>query len=82
MAFLATSDSATTLNPDGSFERTEACRWNKHLMANISEGDEILLLPKVDFKRLQITKNISQVIYQIALSAAAALNFNSSIKLT
>ncbi|EWY38919.1 sugar transporter [Skermanella stibiiresistens SB22] len=36
-------------------------------------GDSLLVLPKVDTKGLQITKDIMQVIYQIAVAAAVAL---------
>jgi protein involved in polysaccharide export with SLBB domain len=61
------------LHPDGSFERAETKGWKKIITARISQGDEVLVLPRVDFKRLQITKDISQVIYQIALSAAVVL---------
>lgn len=61
------------LHPDGSFERAETKGWKKIITASVSQGDEVLVLPKVDFKRLQITKDISQVTYQIALSAAVVL---------
>ena len=36
----------------------------------ILAGDEILVLPKVPVKNLQIAKTIAQVMFQIALSAA------------
>ncbi len=39
----------------------------------IGPGDELFILAKPDFKSLQVTKDISQVIYQIAVSAAVAL---------
>ncbi len=39
----------------------------------IGPGDEVFVLAKPDFKELQLTKDISQVIYQIAVSAAVAL---------
>ncbi len=61
------------LHPDGSFERAKSKRWSKKLKADVASGDEILVLPRIDFKRLQITKDISQIIYQIALSAAVVL---------
>jgi len=61
------------LHPDGSFQRAKSKRWSKKIKAKVSQGDEILVLPRVDFKRLQITKDISQIMYQIALSAAVVL---------
>ena len=39
----------------------------------IGPGDEVFVLAKPDFKSLQLTKDISQVIYQVAVSAAVVL---------
>jgi len=39
----------------------------------VSAGDEIFVLAKPDVKSLQLTKDITQVIYQIAVSAAVVL---------
>ena len=39
----------------------------------ISPGDEIFVLARPDVKSLQLTKDISQVIYQVAVSAAVVL---------
>ncbi|MDX1540241.1 MAG: SLBB domain-containing protein, partial [Geminicoccaceae bacterium] len=39
----------------------------------VQPGDEIHVLPEIDVKSLQIAKDIIQVIYQIAVSAAVAL---------
>jgi hypothetical protein len=39
----------------------------------VSPGDEIFVLAKPDVKSLQITKDIMQVIYQVAVSAAVVL---------
>jgi protein involved in polysaccharide export with SLBB domain len=36
-------------------------------------GDEILVLPKIDSKNLEVTRAISQVLYQIAVAAKVAL---------
>jgi len=33
----------------------------------------VMILPKVDVKSLQITKDITQIIYQIAVSAAVII---------
>ena len=37
--------------------------------ADIRAGDEILVLPKVDTKNIEITRAITQILYQIAISA-------------
>jgi protein involved in polysaccharide export with SLBB domain len=46
---------------DGSFDRNQ--------QAAMRAGDEVLVLPKVDVKSRQIWKDLTQVIYQIAVSA-------------
>lgn len=42
--------------------------------ATIEKGDQILVLPKVDAKVMQNVKDITQVIYQIAIAADVILN--------
>jgi protein involved in polysaccharide export with SLBB domain len=51
---------------DGSFEDSKN-------NAKIRAGDEILVLPKVDTKSLEITRAITQILYQIAVSARVLL---------
>ncbi|TNF55158.1 MAG: polysialic acid transporter [Burkholderiales bacterium] len=52
---------------DGSFEQTDARRLNANLV--VRPGDQVLVLPKVDEKRRQFWKDMTQIIYQIAVSA-------------
>ncbi|MDR9828555.1 polysaccharide biosynthesis/export family protein [Vibrio sp. FNV 38] len=40
----------------------------------IQKGDQILVLPKVDAKTMQAVKDITQIIYQIAVAANVAIN--------
>ncbi|MEZ9657997.1 polysaccharide biosynthesis/export family protein [Vibrio sp. 10N.261.52.F3] len=40
----------------------------------IEKGDQILVLPKVDTKTMQAVKDITQIIYQIAVAANVAIN--------
>jgi hypothetical protein len=40
----------------------------------IEKGDQILVLPKVDTKTMQAVKDITQIIYQIAIAANVALD--------
>ena len=42
--------------------------------AAITSGDQILVLPKVDSKVLQSVKDITQIIYQVAVAANVALD--------
>jgi hypothetical protein len=52
---------------DGSFEQTDPSSFLSSV--NIREGDQVFVLPKVDEKSRQFWKDITQVIYQIAISA-------------
>lgn len=49
------------LRQDGSFAEGSG--------ASIRTGDEIMVLPKIDTKNIEITRGISQIIYQIAIAA-------------
>ncbi len=40
----------------------------------IEKGDQVLVLPKVDTKTMQAVKDITQIIYQIAIAANVAVN--------
>ncbi|OIQ25432.1 MAG: sugar transporter [Vibrio sp. MedPE-SWchi] len=42
--------------------------------ATIEPGDQVLVMPKVDVKTMQAVKDITQIIYQIAVAANVALN--------
>jgi len=47
--------------------------WWDRVPLKVEAGDSILVLGKVDTKNIQITSSISQIIYQIAVSAAVVL---------
>lgn len=52
---------------NGSFEQTDAKRVAS--VSTVQAGDQVLVLPKVDEKKRQFWKDMTQVIYQIAVSA-------------
>ena len=58
------------MHPNGRFSELELKRAKR---TKLSPNDEILVLPKVDVKSTQITKDITEVIYQIALSTRVFL---------
>ncbi|WP_369854486.1 polysaccharide biosynthesis/export family protein [Candidatus Thalassolituus haligoni] len=58
------------MKSNGTFVRASSDLGDKKL---VQPGDEIFVLAKPKLKALQLTKDISQVIYQIAVSAAVAL---------
>ena len=70
----ANTSQVLVMHADGSFDRAKSKGWrNKYMVAEVRSGDEILVLPKIDLKKLQVTKDITQVMYQLALSAAVVL---------
>jgi protein involved in polysaccharide export with SLBB domain len=52
---------------DGSFEQNNPGSYMSSV--NVRAGDQVLVLPKVDEKDRQFWKDMSQVIFQIAVSA-------------
>lgn len=42
--------------------------------SEVTAGDQVIVLPRVDAKTLQAVKDITQIIYQIAVAANVALN--------
>ena len=64
------------MSPDGSFKEIRKGFLGKisRKTSKLNPGDEVFVLPEPDVKSLQLTKDISQVIYQIAVSAAVVLS--------
>jgi hypothetical protein len=42
---------------------------------NVEMGDQILVFPKIDPKNMQFAKDLTQIIYQVAVSAIAVSRF-------
>jgi protein involved in polysaccharide export with SLBB domain len=62
---------------DGAFEEVEgkASFWSSNgAETPVNSGDEILVLPKVQTKSIEITRGISTIIYQIAIAAKVILD--------
>lgn len=64
-----TADNARVViaRSDGSFEQVSAI--GRTAGTKIAAGDQILVLPKVDEKKRQFWKDMTQIMYQIAVSA-------------
>jgi protein involved in polysaccharide export with SLBB domain len=60
---------------DGTFSEAETGGglFGSTPVKDIRPGDQILVLPKVDTKSLQITKDLTQILFQIAVSAKVVL---------
>lgn len=52
---------------DGRFEQVDTDRWLPS--GDVFASDQVLVLPKVDEKNRQFWKDMTQIIYQIAVSA-------------
>ena len=58
------------MHPNGEFSELSIKKAKK---VKLAANDEILVLPKVDFKTMQVTKDITGVIYEIAIAAGVLL---------
>lgn len=58
------------MKPNGSFVNVNSDLGDED---EVQPGDEIFVLAKPDVKSLQLTKDITQVLYQVAVSAAVVL---------
>lgn len=63
--------------PSGLISELSKKQLKKAAGHYVTSGDEILVLPAVDTKNLQYTKDIIQIIYQLALSAGVVLSINN-----
>ena len=67
------SSRVVVLHQNGAFTVAKKHGWGRHLTAKVQPGDEVLVLPRIDLKKLQITKDFTQVLYQIAVAAGVVL---------
>ncbi len=68
--FTQTADNARVViaRRDGSFDQVDVSSYTAN--TSVRPGDQVLVLPKVDEKKRQYWKDMTQIIYQIAVSAA------------
>lgn len=66
----ANNSRVIVLHDDGTFDLSDNNQWSS---PTVRQGDEILVLPKVQTKTLQVSKDWMELIYQIAVSAAVVL---------
>lgn len=58
-----------------TFVSAQSGHWFSESQGNtLAPGDQILVLPKIDTKLLQAVKDITQIVYQIAIAANVATN--------
>ena len=63
----ADKDHIIVLKPSGAFETASS--------AKVEAGDEIIVLPKISVKSIEIVKGITTILYQLAVGARALVAF-------
>jgi len=71
--FTQSADNARVVvaHRDGAFEQVDMSKLFAN--ASIKAGDQVLVLPKMDEKKRQFWKDMTQIMYQIAISAKVVL---------
>lgn len=72
--FRADKDNVLIVRRNGYVDKVDASSWSGSKV-KIMPGDSILVLGKVDTKHLQVVKDITQIVYQIAVGAAVVLRY-------
>ena len=75
--YTANADKSNVLffRRDGSIDNVRYSRSSFKGSRSVNAGDEIVVLPKADVKSLQLAKDISQIVYQIAIATRVAVDF-------
>ena len=75
--YTANADKAAVLlfRQDGSIDNSRTSRTPFRSSRKVEAGDEIVVLPKADVKSLQLAKDITQILYQIAIATRVAVDF-------
>ncbi|WP_444932182.1 SLBB domain-containing protein [Microbulbifer sp. SSSA002] len=63
------------LHLDGTINRIDGSDFDNHLGERLRPGDEIMVMPKISSSELQVTKDITEILYRIAVGTAAVLSF-------
>jgi len=69
----ANREKVLLVKKNGKVLTYNATSWWDRVPLKVEAGDSILVLGRVDSKNIQITSSITQIIYQIAVSAAVVL---------
>lgn len=73
----ANAERILIIHPNGTIDFTSVdddTDFNKSDGHALQAGDKLVVLPKVDAKTLQAVKDITQIVYQIAVAANVAVN--------
>lgn len=68
-------DELVILHLDGTISRVGKRKFKSRLSSTLRAGDEIMVMPKIQAGELQVTKDITEILYRIAVGTAAVLSF-------
>ncbi|WP_444921196.1 SLBB domain-containing protein [Microbulbifer sp. CnH-101-G] len=71
----ANRDELVILHLDGTISRIDDKDFDNRLGDRLRPGDEIMVMPKIRSSELQVTKDVTEILYRIAVGAAAVLSF-------
>ncbi len=73
-SFRANDENILIIHSNGKVSSYDASSWSSDGF-KINPGDSILVMGRVDAKYLQVVKDITQILYQVAVGAAVVLQF-------
>ncbi|MFV8781637.1 SLBB domain-containing protein [Microbulbifer sp. SA54] len=71
----ADTDELVILHLDGTINRIKKSKFDNRLKDVLRPGDEIMVMPKIQASELQVTKDVTEILYRIAVGTAAVLSF-------
>ncbi|TLM79999.1 polysialic acid transporter [Microbulbifer harenosus] len=71
----ADTDELVVLHLDGTISRIKESKFDNRLKGVLRPGDEIMVMPKIQASELQVTKDVTEILYRIAVGTAAVLSF-------
>ncbi|WP_444882607.1 polysaccharide biosynthesis/export family protein [Microbulbifer sp. PSTR4-B] len=71
----ANREELVVLHLDGTITRIEDRDFDNRPGNRLRPGDEIMVMPKINASELQVTKDITEILYRIAVGTAAVLSF-------
>ncbi|MCX8146181.1 MAG: polysaccharide export protein [Azovibrio sp.] len=70
----ADTSKVVVISRNGAARRVESGFWGSSDI-DIQSGDEIIVLPKIGTKNVEVTRALTQILYQIAFTAKVAFGF-------
>jgi len=71
----ANTEELVVLHMDGTISRIKESKFDNRLKDVLRPGDEIMIMPKIQASELQVAKDVTEILYRIAVGTAAVLSF-------